>query len=140
MGKAEEHQERPSLHVLIGERLAVLVLEMEWAADRSDSGADRRRRATRDEKDRAKKQKQSAEKSGEQQHDARCIRLHERCPVSRNKPKSRRGWSRRTPRCRSGPIASQCRRAPGRLVRWRRIRTQKLAVVQEFAACWRNQR
>jgi hypothetical protein len=86
MGKAEEHQEGASLHILIGERLAVLVFKVKRPADRGNRGTNRRRRASGDEKDGAKKQKQPAEKSGEQQHDARCIRLHERFPVSQSRP------------------------------------------------------
>ena len=136
MGEPEEHQEWASLHILIGEGLAVLVFEMERAADRRDRGANGRRRASGDEQDGAKKQKQPAEKRGEQKHDARCVRLHERFSVSQSRRQSRREPFRRTRRCRNEPTAPQCRPAPERLARWRRTKTQKLAVGRGVAA-WR---
>src|SRR5438874_2482014 len=98
--EAKEHQEGMSLQVLIADRLAVLILEMEGAADRGDRGADRRGGAAGDEDDRAEKQKQPAEKRGEQKHEAGCILLHDLLPVSRSTPQSRHVWFRKTPLCR----------------------------------------
>src|SRR5438874_1080833 len=115
--EAEEYQEGTSLQVLIADRLAVLILKMERAADRGDRGTDRRGSAAGDEDDRAEKQKQSAEKRGEQKHDARCIHLHALLAVSQSTPQSRRVSFRKIPWCRNAPIAGPCRRAPKRQAR-----------------------
>src|SRR5262249_52752747 len=63
MGKAEEHQEGTSLHILIGERLSILVFKLKRPANGGDGRTHRRQYAPGDEEDGAKKQKQPAEKS-----------------------------------------------------------------------------
>ena len=66
MGEAEEHQERAPLHLRVGERLAVLVFEIERTADGGDRLPDRRERAPGDEKNDAEDQEKPAQECGEQ--------------------------------------------------------------------------
>jgi hypothetical protein len=70
MGEAEEHQERAALHVLIADRLAVLVEEMKRAADGGERRPGRRRVAGH-EQDGAEDQHEAAEKCPEHRHDAK---------------------------------------------------------------------
>ncbi len=112
MGEAEKHQERLALHVGVGDRLAVLIFEMERAADRRDRLPDRKA-APGDEQNGAEKQEKSAQERGEDQHDAggfgADFRGHRSLPVSRSTPKTRRGSSRKRPWFRNVPTVRQCR-------------------------------
>src|SRR5262249_29387910 len=112
MGEAEEDQERPPLHVRIGDRLAVLVLETERSTDAGNRLADGRRRAPGDEQDDAEEQHQAAEERGQHQHDARGLVVHRFTPVSRSTRQSRRGWSRKRSPYRNEPTARSYRRMP----------------------------
>ena len=70
MGEAEEHQERTAFHVLIADRLAVLVDEMKRAADGGERRPGRRRMAGY-EQDGAEDQHEAAEKRPEHRHGAK---------------------------------------------------------------------
>src|SRR3984957_19667177 len=105
MGEAEEHQERAALHVLVGHRLAVLILAMKRPADAGDRLADRRRHMFAENQDGAEEQPEAAEEGGKQQRDARGLVVHRNSPLIRSMRQSRPGWFRKRPSPRNAPRA-----------------------------------
>ena len=100
-----------SLHVLVGHRLAVLVLEMKRPADAGDRLADRRRHVFAENQDGAEEQHEAAEEGGEQQRDAGGFVVHRLSPLTRSMRQSRPGWFRKRPSPRNAPRAGPCPKA-----------------------------